>query len=134
MKFLLNTFESLLCQLHYSTNKVTSASKVFSVPCQLPRLSRSHIVYEKSTNICRDYNPLTICKDYSCYGWCSSTKNLKLFNLFCLFCLQVFSNFTTVRVLTLLKLTPKIRVALLSKNSEIIISLNIQNLFYDKTV
>merc|ERR1712051_641567 len=42
--FLLNTFESLLCQLHYSTNKVTSASKVFSVPCQLPRLSRSHIV------------------------------------------------------------------------------------------
>ena len=60
MKFLLNTFESLLCQLHYSTNKVTSASKVFSVPCQLPRLSRSHIVYEKSTNICRDYNPLTM--------------------------------------------------------------------------
>ena len=45
--FLLNTFESLLCQLHYSTNKVTSASKVFSAPCQLPRLSRSHIVYEK---------------------------------------------------------------------------------------
>ena len=63
-----------------------------------------------------------LCKDYLSYGWCSSTKKIWnwLLNLFCLFCLQVFSNFTTVRVLTLLKLTP-IRGAFLflSKNSEL---------------
>ena len=65
-----------------------------------------------------------LCKDYSSYGWCSSTKKSEIeflkFNLFRLFCVQVFSNFTIVRVLTLLKLTLKIRGALLSKKSEII--------------
>ena len=62
-----------------------------------------------------------LCKDYSSYGWCSSTKKSEIDCLIC-FVYFVSRYFQTLlqSVLTLLKLTPQIRGALLSKNSEII--------------
>ena len=63
----------------------------------LDSLDRTLFTSRKSTNICRDYNPLTmqgllklwmVQLNKKIWNW--------LLNLFCLFCLQVFSNFTTV--------------------------------------
>ena len=53
----------------------------FSAPCQLPRLSRSHIVYEKSTNICRDYNPLTMQGLLQVMDGAAQQKIIKLFKI-----------------------------------------------------